>query len=118
MKVNSIKAFLATLTGVASGIAIGILVAPDKGSATRKKITQKGDDYLQDIKQELSDLRSDLNRKVEKSKEEMKNLGQKGKAKAEEMKEEVKDSAQEMKSDAKEAKENVKEKTSQSKSGN
>ena len=32
------------ITGVAIGIIAGILIAPDKGSATRKKISEKGSD--------------------------------------------------------------------------
>jgi gas vesicle protein len=32
------------LTGVAIGVLVGILIAPDKGSETRKKITEKGKD--------------------------------------------------------------------------
>jgi gas vesicle protein len=32
------------ITGVAIGVLVGILIAPDKGSATRKKISEKGKD--------------------------------------------------------------------------
>ena len=32
------------LTGFLAGVVIGILFAPDKGSETRKKMTQKGKD--------------------------------------------------------------------------
>jgi gas vesicle protein len=32
------------LTGVAIGVLVGILIAPDKGSVTRKKISEKGKD--------------------------------------------------------------------------
>ena len=43
------KVLLGVLAGVAVGATLGILFAPDKGSATRKKISQKGDDYADEI---------------------------------------------------------------------
>jgi gas vesicle protein len=42
---SSGKVLLGVLAGVAVGATLGILFAPDKGSNTRKKITQKSDDY-------------------------------------------------------------------------
>jgi gas vesicle protein len=39
------KIVLGVLAGVAIGSVLGILFAPDKGSATRKKIVEKGGEY-------------------------------------------------------------------------
>lgn len=36
---NNSKIILALLAGAAAGVAIGILIAPEKGSESRKKIT-------------------------------------------------------------------------------
>lgn len=40
------------LTGVAIGVLVGILIAPDKGSETRKKLSEKG----KDLKQNFNDF--------------------------------------------------------------
>ena len=40
------------LTGLAIGVAVGILLAPDKGSETRKKIADKG----KDLKDKFNDF--------------------------------------------------------------
>ena len=47
---NSVtKILLAAVTGLAAGIALGILFAPDKGSETRKKIRKTVDDLTDRI---------------------------------------------------------------------
>ena len=46
---NSAKVLLSALAGVAIGIQIGVLIAPEKGEETRKKLSKKGDDYLDEI---------------------------------------------------------------------
>ncbi len=53
---NSGKVFLGVLAGLAAGAALGVLFAPEKGSVTRKNISNKGEDYLDDIKDKLSDV--------------------------------------------------------------
>jgi gas vesicle protein len=41
---SSSKVLIGFLAGAAVGSALGILLAPDKGSETRKKILEKGND--------------------------------------------------------------------------
>jgi YtxH-like protein len=51
---NSSKVLLGLVVGAAIGGALGILLAPDKGSETRRKIAEKGSD-LGDSLSDLSD---------------------------------------------------------------
>ncbi len=48
------KIVLGALAGVAAGTLIGILFAPDKGSSTRKKITDKGEEYVHNLKGKIT----------------------------------------------------------------
>ena len=69
------------LTGVAAGIAagaiIGVLLAPDKGSETRKKIAQKGNDLKDSIKARFSSLVDDVVDEFENTKDAAAVAGQK-----------------------------------------
>lgn len=87
---NKEKVILATLTGVASGVILGLLFAPEKGEDTRKKISAKRAEYLKDIKAELEELRESLNESVESGKEEMSELGQEFKKKGDDILEKAK----------------------------
>ena len=89
-KENAEKLILATLTGVAGGIALGLLFAPDKGKATRKKITKKGDGYLKEIKKEIEELRENLNNRAGTTKEHINKIGQNAKNKGEDILEQAK----------------------------
>jgi len=52
---NNSKIILALLGGVAIGAAIGILLAPDKGSETRKKMADAAKDFGDKAKEKVKE---------------------------------------------------------------
>lgn len=57
------KVLLGVLAGVAVGATLGILFAPDKGSATRKKISKKGDEYTEELKEKFNEFLDSISEK-------------------------------------------------------
>jgi gas vesicle protein len=60
---------LGVLAGLAAGAVIGILFAPDKGTATRKKIIQKGETYVDNLKEKINTILTDGRKHFEKVRE-------------------------------------------------
>lgn len=100
MKANNVVAGF--LAGVAAGAVLGILFAPDKGSETRKAISQKGTDLMNGVNDQLSKLKGTVSdkyhnvkdglaNKYDNLKEETGDLLQAGKDKAASMKAGVKE---------------------------
>ena len=48
------KIVLGVLAGIAAGAALGVLIAPDKGANTRRKIKQSGVDLADDLKENVT----------------------------------------------------------------
>ncbi|MES2811445.1 MAG: YtxH domain-containing protein [Bacteroidota bacterium] len=59
MKTN--KVVLGMLGAAAVGAAVGVLLAPDKGSETRKKIAAKGKDLKDSVKTNIGSLSEKVN---------------------------------------------------------
>jgi gas vesicle protein len=60
---NSSKILIGFIAGAAIGGALGILLAPDKGSETRKRIVEKGNDLgdsLVDFGETVKDRFNDM----------------------------------------------------------
>ena len=62
------KVVLGTLAGLAIGAIAGILLAPEKGSTTRRQIMDKGDDYADELKAKYEEFRDTLTEKFESTK--------------------------------------------------
>lgn len=87
---NSGKVFLGILAGVATGTLAGILFAPEKGTKTRKKITRKGEDYLDAVKDTFNELLDAFTEKMEKVKDEVSGYADKKTGKTEKPKKDAK----------------------------
>lgn len=64
------------LAGIALGIAIGVLIAPEKGSETRKKLADKG----RDLKDQFNDFVDTWSEKLNSLKNEAEEIAESAKA--------------------------------------
>ena len=80
------KVLAGLLVGAAAGAVLGLLLAPEKGSDTRKKISDKKNKFGEDLKNKFGEvketikgkydsIRSDANELLEKEKEAKRNFG-------------------------------------------
>lgn len=82
---NSGKILLSVLAGVAIGTTLGILFAPDKGSATRKKISKKGEEYADELGEKYNEFITGIKNKFSSAKDEADHLVEIGRSKAEDL---------------------------------
>lgn len=61
------KIIISALAGLAIGGIIGILFAPEKGSRTRRRIIDKSEDYVDDLKEKLKDTLDNMKAKYDKA---------------------------------------------------
>ena len=71
---DAAKLIGAMLAGIAIGGALGILFAPDKGSETRKKISTKGTDLTNSIKDKFSEFVDKFRKEMETTQENAQDL--------------------------------------------
>jgi hypothetical protein len=64
---NTSKILLGLIAGVAIGGALGILLAPDKGSETRRKIVEKGSELGDTISESVTGLGEKVKEKFRNS---------------------------------------------------
>jgi len=83
------KVLLGIFGGLAAGALLGILLAPDKGENTRKKIIKTGEDYMDNAKGRLDEIVEGVNGKIQNLVQEANNLARRGKEKANSVKEEA-----------------------------
>lgn len=67
---NSGKVFVGLLAGIAAGALLGVLFAPEKGIETRRKISKKSKDFVDDVKSKYDDFVRGVNEKVDSVRQE------------------------------------------------
>jgi gas vesicle protein len=72
------KIVLGALAGIAIGAAVGILLAPDKGSETRKKISKKRGELAHGLKEKYDHLRGKYNSAIDNATSKLESFAQKG----------------------------------------
>jgi gas vesicle protein len=80
---NTGKVFLGFMAGISAGAILGILLAPGKGSSTRRKIVRRSDEYLAGLGEKFDEFIDGVSKKFDSVKEEVLSLTENGKAKAE-----------------------------------
>ncbi|NJN41530.1 MAG: YtxH domain-containing protein [Flammeovirgaceae bacterium] len=61
---TSTKIWTGFITGTILGTVAGILLAPDKGANTRKKLMKRSNELSHDIKESYHSLKDTLGRKI------------------------------------------------------
>lgn len=83
---NTGKVIGAIFLGAAIGGALGILFAPDKGSETRKKISKKGNDLTDAVKEKFDAIVDKFKKEVEDVKDQANEFASNGKSAIEKIK--------------------------------
>jgi gas vesicle protein len=52
--------FFSILAGIAAGALAGVLLAPQKGKVTRRRIVQKGKDLIDDAEEKMEEVYHEL----------------------------------------------------------
>ena len=89
---KSKKVLIGMLAAAAAGAILGILLAPDKGAKTRRKILNKGEEYADVLREEYEELVNKLSKKYDISRQDAEELVAKGKTRYREVKKEFKNS--------------------------
>ncbi len=89
---SSSKTLLGILAGAAIGAVAGILLAPDKGSETRKKLSSKTGDLADNVKNSFGEFIDQVKHSYSKAEGHMEDLEHKTKAKMSGIKDDFKTS--------------------------
>jgi len=84
------KTMLGVLAGFAAGALVGVLLAPEKGSDTRKKIAKLGEDYAGDLTDKFNELRDTINQRLGNVEDNGMKIVEKGKNKIDDLKNQAK----------------------------
>jgi len=84
------KVLLGVVAGLATGALLGVLFAPAKGSATRRKIRRDSEDITNDLKEKFEDIVESITTKFDKVKKDVTDYAEKVMSKEEEAEKEIK----------------------------
>jgi gas vesicle protein len=77
---NKGKVVLGTMAGIAIGGILGILFAPEKGSITRQKIMDNGNDYVDELKSKYNDLADSIAEQMHRAQDFAQDMAENGKS--------------------------------------
>lgn len=60
---NAGRMIFGVVIGAAAGALAGILLAPDKGTETRRKLFEKGDNYTRNLKDRFNTLKNNWSKR-------------------------------------------------------
>jgi gas vesicle protein len=80
------KVLLGLMAGFAAGALVGVLLAPEKGSETRKKLSKLGGDYADDLTDKFNELKNSIVDKLQSVNEDGMKVVEKAKSGLSEMK--------------------------------
>ena len=75
------KVLLGVVVGLAAGAMAGVLMAPDSGPATRRKLSSKGQGMVDDLKGKFNDFLDGFMSHVENAKDEANDFADRTKSK-------------------------------------
>ncbi len=81
---NTVRVFGALFLGAAIGGVLGVLFAPEKGSETRKRLSAKGNDLTDAMKEKVQELIEEFRNEADAVKEKVNEYKENGKDKVNE----------------------------------
>ncbi|MGZ8558746.1 MAG: YtxH domain-containing protein [Chitinophagaceae bacterium] len=73
------------LVGALAGLTVGILLAPEKGTETRKRLREKGNDLANSVKDKFSKFAGDSEDSLDEAGNKVEDWARKGKRKGKDM---------------------------------
>jgi len=91
---DSGKVLLGLLAGLAAGATLGILLAPEKGKTTRRRMINKGNDYVEELEDKFNDYMEGVTERFNKTKADATKMAAQWKQKVEKAEHEMLDGKQ------------------------